>query len=705
DEIVEEWKNLPVAPEEEMQRRFDAICHRGLNKRKEASAAQEEDQDKDGTSATAQAAAPQESQDAARPQESDDADSQQAAAAKKSASAQGLIERAERLARDKKSGLQQRLLSRLRESWKEAGRQQEISEEDRQRFSQALEQLEELLREQSKRNQEILEEIRGHLGEVERHLAQGELREARTLFRRCSRRFKGLPGLTRKQRDSMRSRLKAVHAGVRELKDWHHWANNQQRLRLIESMETLSESDLDPEELNKRIKAARNEWMRLEDSEKLPDDPPHYASGPGLWRRFHAACNRAYEPCKAYFKERAQKREAKTAELEAVCQELEQMPDPTGDPPDWKPLDQLIRKGARSLKQLNEIEPKKRGAMARRIRKALKKLDRKLKEIQKPYEEAKKKLIEAAKSQIEADDLGQATAEIRRLQKEWKESGVTVRHREQALWKEFRAACNAVYERFKDQRKAENKAQQAHNRELMEICKKIEDLCKLDDDKLVEAENEFEEARQAWEKAESRSPGLERRFVRACGRFAGRLKSARRQEAVRRKREKAQERVTALREKAALCAQLESSDRLAGAALQAKLKSAESKWQELAELSKEDERHMRQRFERACQALREGRPEDWAETSEENLRQADLLCVRMEMLAGIDSPPESADVRMRYQVSRLSSALVDREKPANPQSEAREIQQALHLLGPLPDKQAEAIQKRFQQALDSFAQK
>ncbi|HSR53395.1 MAG TPA: HEAT repeat domain-containing protein, partial [Acidobacteriota bacterium] len=173
DEIVEEWKNLPVAPEEEMQRRFDAICHRGLNKGKEASAAEEEDRDKAGTSATAQAAAQEESKDATPPRESGDADSQQAAAARKSASAQGLIERAERLARDKKSGLQQRLLSRLRESWKEAGRQQEISEEDRQRFSQALEQLEELLREQSKRNQEILEEIRGHLGEVERHLAQG----------------------------------------------------------------------------------------------------------------------------------------------------------------------------------------------------------------------------------------------------------------------------------------------------------------------------------------------------------------------------------------------------------------------------------------------------------------------------------------------------------------------------------------------------
>ncbi|HSR66844.1 MAG TPA: DUF349 domain-containing protein [Acidobacteriota bacterium] len=692
--IVEEWKSLPVAAEEELQERFDAICHRGLNRDEAVDSAKES------------ADQAQEPPEPAPTGEADEGETAEAAApSQQKAGAQAVIERAERLARDKKAGLQQRLLTRLKESWQTARREEEVSEEETRQFKTALSQLEQLLAEQSKRNEEILSEIRSHLGQVEQHLGQGELREARLLFRKCSRRFKGLPGLTRKQRDTMRSRLKAVHAGVRELKDWHHWGNNQQRLRLIESMEALAGSELHPEELNKRIKAARNQWMRLEQSEKLPDDPPHYASGPGLWRRFHAACNRAYEPCKQFFKERAEKRKAKTAELEAVCRRLEADPELSGDPPDWKPLDRLIREGARSLRRLNEIEPKKRGPMARRIRKALKGLDRRLRELQKPHEEAKKQLIEAAKAQIEAEDIGQATAEIRRLQQQWKETGTTARPREQALWKDFRAACNAVFERFKAKRKEEEQAQQQHNRELMQICAEIEKLCKLEGEQLVKAEEEFEKARQSWAEAESRSPGLERRFVRCCGRFSGKLKAIRRDQAKERRRRQAEERMQSLRRKGDLCAELEAVQGLSAAKAKKMVESAQAQWEELPELSKEDEQRMRRRFDQACQALLEGRSQDWDETAAKHLREADLLCVRMEMLAGIDSPPESAEVRMRYQVSRLSSALVDREKPANPKSEAEEIEHDLCFLGPLPDEKAEGIQKRFLQALESFRKK
>jgi hypothetical protein len=93
---------------------------------------------------------------------------------------------------------------------------------------------------------------------------------------------------------------------------------------------------------------------------------------------------------------------------------------------------------------------------------------------------------------------------------------------------------------------------------------------------------------------------------------------------------------------------------------------------------------------------------------EDNVEKKQHLCIRMEVAAGIESPPEFAQARMAYQVARLSESLHNRDAAkatGNRLEEAFHIEQEWHLLGILSPAQEEGLEKRFQQALAAFLEK
>jgi hypothetical protein len=68
----------------------------------------------------------------------------------------------------------------------------------------------------------------------------------------------------------------------------------------------------------------------------------------------------------------------------------------------------------------------------------------------------------------------------------------------------------------------------------------------------------------------------------------------------------------------------------------------------------------------------------------------------MEVLAGIDSPPEHAEARMAFQVERLASALGERKGSTADSLEA--LVRVWCLTGPVPAAYAEALEARFEAA-------
>ena len=71
----------------------------------------------------------------------------------------------------------------------------------------------------------------------------------------------------------------------------------------------------------------------------------------------------------------------------------------------------------------------------------------------------------------------------------------------------------------------------------------------------------------------------------------------------------------------------------------------------------------------------------------------------MEILAGVESPPEAAGERLAYQVDRLSAAMSRglKEQSIEPQAEAEEIEQRWYLTA-APSEQTQELEQRFQKA-------
>lgn len=602
--------------------------------------------------------------------------------------------------------LEEKQLRRFQKSWSRICRGLEkVPEAEKVRFDKALAQLKERFEKQAQELEPELEKIRQELKEAGELLDSGELLSARARHRQASQHLKRLAGLSFKQRKRMRKRLGEVFFRLRELKDWQHWSNNQVRIRLCEQVEGLLELKLPPEELDRQIRAARAEWMKLEKSEKLPTDSPHHASGPRLWRRFHAACNRAYEPCKEYFKQLAEKRQAKHQELVGVCERMEAWLKEDQPDEDWKPIESLIRQGGRSLRELNNIIPKQRGPMARRLRANLNRLEKRRKGIQRENEKKKQELIDRTRELVEEENLDQAAQQVRELQKAWREVGTTVRAREQALWQQFRAACGEVMNQRYQKHSEETQLQQDQFRQLAGLCRQVEKLCERSGDSLNSAEEEFQAIAKEWKEAAVEDSRLQSRYSRACRRFEQRMRAQRHQQAKALRREQAQARIEAFQQKAALCSQIEQAVGQDPDQSQTQIEAARKRWDELAELDRSTEKALQGRFEAACKSLLDGPGEDRKEQEKESLQAADLLCVRLEVLAGLDSPPESAKTRRQYQVSRLSAALSEREAPPNPQVEFEDIQRSFFLTGPLPADACKPLEQRFEKAMQAFLDK
>ena len=105
------------------------------------------------------------------------------------------------------------------------------------------------------------------------------------------------------------------------------------------------------------------------------------------------------------------------------------------------------------------------------------------------------------------------------------------------------------------------------------------------------------------------------------------------------------------------------------------------------------------RFQQACTATLTGTQN----VSADSLKEKEILCVRLEILAGIDSPPEATSTRLAYQVTRLSAAMSDGERESkNSQDEVEKIEQHWYLSHAVSPEQTRSLEERFKKACEAF---
>mgnify|MGYP001270605862 CR=1 FL=1 len=523
-------------------------------------------------------------------------------------------------------------------------------------------------------------ELTAKLDQLEQAIESGVLKKADKVFKEAQRSVSSVHATA-----SQQERITKLSVQLRELRDWQGYATNPKREELCTKMEGLITKELHPRDKADRIRALQQEWKSLGAS--------HSYRSQKLWHRFKHAADHAYQPCQLFFKEQEKQRQQDLEERRTICTQLESFLEQTDwDNVNWKGVADIIHAAKKEWRRFENINRSKRKSIQNRFYKVLDQLQAKLLDEQNRNSDLKKALIEQIKLLVdESVALNTAINQTKELQQQWKQVGITQVRADQSLWKEFRSYCDQVFERRSKQAQTDKEQDQASRREAEELCRGLEVAAAnkepggdaISNGKLNQARRAFD----GLDIPQRARASLRDRFKRACTAYEDALKQ-----------QKIDERhaVTAeLRRRAELCCVLEASSS------DSDVDCAKQAWQgdDRRELPPEFEERISQRWDYA-QTIVASPPAELDGLRQSNLKEAQLLCVRMELLAGVESPAEAQPFILEYQVSRLNKGLSQREKETRSLHEQKKAMQLdWYCLGPIPVEFVAGLGERFEFAV------
>jgi exonuclease SbcC len=503
-----------------------------------------------------------------------------------------------------------------------------------------------------------------------------------------------------------------------------HMAYQRHREYLCVQMEQLSERANDnPEETAKQIRQAQATW-------KLIGSQGHSQE---LWERFNQACQTAYGPCKIYFNNKAREREQSLKEKQHLCDRLEAFAQEADwENINWKEAYNFVRDSEKQWRNTGATDRKYKKVTQRRYQSVMQELETHLddernrncryrlnlisqvdeiaghlKEAINTQNDAAAKGDLTAKKTIE-DKINKAISEVKKLQDQWQVTVPGSRRVEREFWMAFRSACDVVFDFRKQQQEEQKKEIQAYLQSKTALCERVEQLADLEGEEIKTAPAQLKKLKDEWKnlkkddwknigamRKNKSTEAVDERFKKAC-RLVEKLSKS--QQATERRQQ-----IDLLKQKAALCIEIEQAGSIAEQDPDW-LSSKQAAWDQLPKLEQHKwENTIEQRFQKACAIVSTGEP---LPVSQKTLDNKEMLCVRMEILAGVDSPPESKQARLAHQVARLSAAMGGEPIDArDPQIEAEEIERDWYLSAAVSPEQTQTLEQRFSKASEVFHSK
>ena len=348
----------------------------------------------------------------------------------------------------------------LRKQWQAIARDVEIDPELRTRYdaaAQTLEGHEQTFRDAKGQQQtENLQRLQTLVQKFEMR-ASGEgltLKQTDQLIKEVKLAIGTMGPLPTKQdREDLMVRLQAVRTALapriqelREAEEWKRWANVQVQEELCTKMEALIPiADTDPEKASNEMRTLQERWKPVAAAPRSQAET--------LWTRFKTAQEQVYEKCKDFFAQQAAERSDNLKKKEALCLRAESMADST----DWVKTAEAMKGLQAEWKTVGPVTRGNEKAVWERFRAACDKFFTRrqddLKQRKQDWSEnlkRKEALVAEAKSLSESTEWEQAASRIKKLQAEWKTIGPVKKSKSDAIWNEFRGACDLFFERFKN---------------------------------------------------------------------------------------------------------------------------------------------------------------------------------------------------------------------------------------------------------------
>lgn len=491
-----------------------------------------------------------------------------------------------------------------------------------------------------KKPQALKQDFSSALEQMESALESGLLQAAAE----CDRTLRAIDANAAHASESQMARLSGARAELAHLLGWAKWGGNVSREELVRAAAELPAQQLPLPELAKKVSGLRERWKSLDVS-----------AGPvakELWVRFDSACTTAYAPAAEHFKQLAEERRQNSLKAQAMIAELRLFATKSllaaggTSAVDWKAVAQHCQNQRQAWQRLGTIERKEKKQLDAEFAQVLRALADPL-DNQRKIEIRRREQLIAEAGEIRPDDRA-ALDTLRGLQERWQECAKSLpldRRDEQALWLRFRSACDAVFARRKEVAQAADVDRQAQLQAKETLCATLEAAVQEPDAVIRKI---LRESQDAWAHIgfvpRASEPSIEARYASAVAALQLRLDSA--------KRLAQAAQLHALSEKLRLCHVLER------ALVDSRLMdvSCLEQWAMLPRLSDDIEGALQKRFS-AVQAALQVNDRAYAAMLEANRAQLSQEILRLEIVAGLDSPAELSRERLKMQVEVLQSSL------------------------------------------------
>jgi len=258
---------------------------------------------------------------------------------------------------------------------------------------------------------------------------------------------------TKQDREDLMVRLQAVRTSLtpriqelREAEEWKRWANVQVQEELCAKMEALvPHAETDPDKASNEMRTLQERWKSVAAAPRSQAET--------LWTRFKTAQEQVYDKCKDFFAQQAVERVVNLKKKEELCARAEAMAEST----DWVKTADAMKALQAEWKAVGAVTRGNEKAVWERFRASCDKFFTRrqddLKQRKQDWTEnlkRKEALVAEAEQLSQSNEWEQAASRIKRLQVDWKTIGPVKKSKSDAIWNQFRAACDLFFERFKN---------------------------------------------------------------------------------------------------------------------------------------------------------------------------------------------------------------------------------------------------------------
>lgn len=353
-------------------------------------------------------------------------------------------------------------LKQFKTRWQQATREAHHSSSLKllsDQYDSSILKLAEKIEQSAQKRDEAAQQLIAMIDTAQSEIKDGHLSKAKAITNKMAA-LKRTAGFHHPLVKSNKYNIDNVWTQLKELRQWQKWSNDKVRQDIIDELVALVGTATHPDAVLKKLKDSNERWYALEDMEKLEGDK-FPSRNQKMWQDFRTVSKALFEPTQPFFEKRSESQNSHLDDIKGCIDEMLQVELESSNERD---LARMTRNAIKHLKSLDQIPPKQRGAVAKKLRKGIDRIDGQLSTWYDAAEIKKRALIDQAIALHDEEDLASAIEQAKGLQAQWKKAGIVKQFTERKLWKQFRKANDALFNKRDAASKEQNAALAAHKK-------------------------------------------------------------------------------------------------------------------------------------------------------------------------------------------------------------------------------------------------